>query len=108
MEHDSLISLRNKMENMNIIHHLKFFEILKDHKIHFSENRNGIFINMNNLNNTIIDKINTYILYINKQEETLDQTEKIKNDFQKEFFKDIKDKNEKIYYTHEISSTKIK
>tara|TARA_Y100000816_G_C26092394_1_gene577467 strand:- start:163 stop:465 length:303 start_codon:yes stop_codon:yes gene_type:complete len=99
MNHNLLVSLRNKMENMNNIHHLKFFEIIKNHNIQFSENRNGIFINMNSLNEKIMDEINLYISYVNKQEETLDQTEKIKNDFQKEFFKDIKDKNEKIYYT---------
>ena len=99
MNHDLLVSLRNKMEKMNNIHHLKFFEIIKKHNIQFSENRNGIFINMNSINKKIYDEINLYISYVNKQEETLDQTEKIKNDFQKEFFKDIKDKNEKIYYT---------
>lgn len=99
MKNDLLISLRDKMENMNMIHHLKFFEIIKGHKILYSENRNGIFINMNSLNKTIIEKIKLYITYVNKQEETLDQTEKIKDDFQKEFFKGIKDKNDKIYNT---------
>ena len=99
MEHEILISLRDKMEKMNNIHHLKFLEIIKNHNIQFSENRNGIFINMNSLNKNIVNEIYIYISYVNKQEETLDQTEKIKNDFQKEFFKDIKDKNEKLYYT---------
>lgn len=99
MKHEILISLRDKMEKMNNIHHLKFFEIIKNHNIQFSENRNGIFINMNSLNKKIVNEIYIYISYVNKQEETLDQTEKIKNDFQNEFFKDIKDKNEKLYYT---------
>lgn len=96
---ESLICLRDKMENMNIIHHVKFFEIIKEDEILYSENRNGIFLNMNSLNNPIIEKIKLYITYVNKQEETLDQTEKIKDDFQKEFFKGIKDKNDKIYNT---------
>ena len=96
---DLLISLRDKMENMNLIHHLKFFEIIKSNGILYSENRNGIFINMNSLENSIIEKIKLYITYVNKQEETLGQTEKIKDDFQKEFFKGIKDKNDKIYNT---------
>ena len=89
MKDDSgfLIYLRDEMEKMSNVHHLKFFELIKLHKILYSENRNGIFINMNSLNETIIEKIKLYIKYVDKQEETLDQTEKIKNDFQKEFFK---------------------
>jgi len=96
---DLLIYLRDKMEKMSNIHHLKFFELIKLHNIVYSENRNGIFINMHSLNDTIIDKIKLYIKYVNKQEETLDKTEKIKDDFQNEFFKGIKDKKEKIYNT---------
>jgi len=98
MNHEILINIRDEMENMNKIHHLKFLEIIKKYEIQFSENRNGIFINMNTLNENIIKEINDYILYVNKQEENLGKTEKIKDDFQKEFFKDNKDKNGKIYY----------
>ena len=52
---------------------------------------------MCSLNENILNEIEEYIFYINKQEETLNKTEEIKNDFKKEFFKDNKEKNEKIY-----------
>jgi len=97
MKQEKLKQIRDKIENINIIHHIKFFEIFKKHKVKYSENRNGIFINMCSLNENILKEIEEYIFYINRQEETLNRTEELKNGIQKEFFKDNKEKNEKIY-----------
>ena len=94
-----LIHLRNIIEKMNIIHHVKIFEILTKKNIDFSENRNGIFFNMNKFDESTIKEINTYISYVNIQENKLSETEKLKEDFHNEFFKDNKDKNEKLQYT---------
>ena len=94
-----LILLRNIIEKMNIIHHVKIFEILTKKNIDFSENRNGIFFNMNNFDITIINEINNYINYVNIQENKFNETEKLKKDFHNEFFKDNKGKNEKLLYT---------
>ena len=94
-----LIHLRNIIEKMNIIHHVKIFEILTKKNIDFSENRNGIFFNMNKFDESTIKEINTYINYVNIQENKLSETEKLKEDFHNEFFKDNKDKNEKLLYT---------
>tara|TARA_Y100001970_G_scaffold293714_1_gene442573 strand:+ start:1203 stop:1499 length:297 start_codon:yes stop_codon:yes gene_type:complete len=94
-----LINLRNHIEKMNIIHHIKIFEILSKKGIEFSENRNGIFFNMNKFDSSVIEEINVYINYVNEQEDKLNETEKLKEDFHNEFFKDNKDKNEKILYT---------
>ena len=94
-----LINLRNTIEKMNIIHHVKIFEILTKKNIDFSENRNGIFFNMNKFDESTIKEINTYINYVNIQENKLSETEKLKEDFHNEFFKDNKDKNEKVLYT---------
>ena len=76
MDSQKLMTIRNKIEKMNKIHHVKFFEILKNNNIPFSENRNGIFFNMNSFNDDIIDQIDNYIQYIQKQEDNLKQTEK--------------------------------
>ena len=84
---------------MNIIHHVKIFEILTKKNIDFSENRNGIFFNMNKIDQTTVKEIKTYINYVNIQENKLSETEKLKEDFHNEFFKDNKDKNEKLLYT---------
>ena len=94
-----LILLRNTLEKLNIIHHVKIFDILSKEKIEYSENRNGIFFNMNTFDKSIISELNNYIKYVNEQENNLNVTEKLKEDFHNEFFKDNKDKNEKLSYT---------
>ena len=95
---EKLIKIRNIIQDMNPIHHIKFFEIIKNHNLTFSENRNGIFFNMNLLNNEIIEDIENYIKYINTQESNLNATENLKKNFKKEYFKDNKDKKENIVY----------
>ena len=97
MSQQKIKYIRDTIENINPIHHIKFFEIFKKHNVKYSENRNGIFINMSSLDTNIVNEIEEYIFYINKQEETLNKTEKIKKNFKNEFFKDNKDKKEKIY-----------
>ena len=93
-----LMTIRNKIEKMSKVHHIKFFEILKKNNIPFSENRNGIFFNMNSFDKKIICEINKYINYIQKQEKNLDETEKLKNDNKNEYFKGNKEKNESNIY----------
>ena len=97
MSQQNIKYIRDIIESINSIHHIKFFEIFKKHNVKYSENRNGIFINMSSLDTNIINEIEEYIFYINKQEETLNKTEKIKKNFKNEFFKDNKDNKEKIY-----------
>ena len=98
LDSQKLMNIRNKIEKMNKIHHLKFFEILKNNNIPYSENRNGIFFNMNSFNENIITQINNYIQYIQKQEEKLNETEKLKNEFKNEYFKGNKEKQENNIY----------
>ena len=100
MEKNKLTKIRDTIEKMSTIHHIKFFEIIKKYSIDYSENRNGIFINMNTFNEDIINELNKYILYIDQQEKQLIETEKIKQDFEKEFFKDNKDKKDNNIYSN--------
>ena len=46
---DDIIQLKKSIEKMDIIHQKKIFSIFKNHNIHISENRNGSFINITNL-----------------------------------------------------------
>lgn len=94
---EELIQLKKSIENMDIIHQKKIFSILKNHNIHISENRNGSFINITNLQPNIIEELNIYIKYINKQEKSLIDVENLKEELQKDFFD--KDNKETPTYT---------
>ena len=54
MNTKDLISLKKKIENIDIRHHIEIFRIFQENNVSYSENRNGIFINMNNINTDII------------------------------------------------------
>ncbi len=86
MDTKFLIDLKNEIQNIDKIHHIKILKILENNGIKFSENRNGIFINMNTFNqNTIID-INKTLLYIKEQEKNLKDIENIKQELNNDYF----------------------
>lgn len=88
---DFLKFLKIKIESLDKCHHSKIFQIILNNNLQFSENRNGIFINMNLLNKNIVNDITEYIKYVNQQEKNLKEVENIKLDFKKDFFKEDKE-----------------
>ena len=86
-----IIALRDKIQALDQFHQIEIFRILKTHKVNYTENRNGIFINMNELDNTIIKKIDKYLHYVSTQQSQLDVVEQQKEQYKLSFFKDNKD-----------------
>jgi hypothetical protein len=87
--------IRDSIENMNKFNQIEVLRILNNHKdVTINENKYGIHINLSELKKDILDEISSYINYVNKQEVTLHQVEKEKEDYKNTYFtKDIKDKN---------------
>jgi len=81
-----LIDLKNQIESLDKIHHVKVFKILKDNNIKFSGNRNGIFINMTSFNESTVKEIEKTLLYIKEQEKNLKDIEAFKNELNKDYF----------------------
>ena len=90
---NNLILLKNQIENIDKIHHVKILNILKNNNIKYSENRNGIFVNMNSFNSETIESIKKILAYIKTQEKRLIDVETIKQELSKDYFiNDNKDK----------------
>ena len=83
-----LISLKEKMEKLSVSQQVDIVRILMEHKIKFSENSNGIFINLTNLSEDEIEEIKKYIQYISDQEANLITIENMKKEYKKNFFMD--------------------
>lgn len=83
-----LLKLKEKMESLNESQQLDIVRILLDNKIKFSENSNGIFLNLTNLSANEIDELNKYIQYISDQEANLVTIENMKKEYKKNFFMD--------------------
>ena len=90
---NNLLLLKNQIENINKIHHIKILNILKNNNIKYSENRNGIFVNMTSFDSQTIDNIEKILSYIKTQEKSLIDVETIKDELSKDYFvNDNKDK----------------
>ena len=86
LHYKEIVNIKNKIESLNKIHHIKIFQVLIENNIPYTENRNGVFINMNSFNKNIIEILRKTILYITTQEQTLNDIESIKNKLSNNFF----------------------
>ena len=81
------IKLKNKIEKLDKIQQVRILEILTKNQIKYSENRNGIFLNMDNLNEKTVVEIEKNLEYFQKQEKTLSDIETIKKELNNDYFK---------------------
>tara|TARA_B110001450_G_scaffold226646_1_gene225519 strand:- start:18 stop:329 length:312 start_codon:yes stop_codon:yes gene_type:complete len=90
---NNLILLKNQIEKIEKIHHIKILNILKNNNIKYSENRNGIFVNMTSFDSQTIESIEKILSYIKTQEKRLIDVETIKQELSKDYF--VNDNKEK-------------
>ena len=60
---EELTALRDNIENLEKHQHLQIVKIIKKNNIDFTENRNGIFLNMKDLNKQTIKEIIQYLKF---------------------------------------------
>jgi len=75
-----LKKLVEEIEIMNKDHHLEIFKIINSYDIHYTENNNGVFINMSLLSNECLNKIKDYVKYINENSKEILKFEKVKEE----------------------------
>ena len=86
-----IIVLRDKIQALDQFHQIGIFKILNTYDVKYTENRNGIFVNMNELDDEIIKKIEKYLHYVSTQQNQLDVVEQQKEQYKLSFFKDNKE-----------------
>lgn len=84
---DSLKYLRDKIELLTAFHQIEILRILHTNKVTFSENKNGVFVNLTYVSPDIIDTISEYIVYVYKQESQLNEIEEKKIVLSNQYFK---------------------
>ena len=82
---DILVEMKKKniLENirdLNPFEHQEVFKIIKKYNIKYSENSNGVFINMNKLGKRTINEIDKFITYCNSNKKLFQKENKIRND----------------------------
>ena len=68
------------VESMPKEHHIEIFKIITYYNVKYTENNNGIFINMGNINEDCLNKINNYVNFINENKKNILEFEKIKEE----------------------------
>ena len=100
MDPGKLIVLKDKIENLEAFHHNKILKLLIKNSIKYSENRNGIFVNMNSFNENTVEEIDKTLLYITKQEKNLKDIETIKEEINKDYFENDNKEKSTVILSH--------
>lgn len=77
-----LEELKNKINTLDDSHHNFILKIICDCNIEFSENSNGCFINLLNVPNNVLVKIEQYVNFLIEKEENLKEFEILKKSIQ--------------------------
>ena len=81
-----LIKLKDKIEKMSVLQHVELFRIIKSNDVDFNENKNGIFINLSSTDCEVVKKLQEYTEYIEEQQHIINEQEKTKTEYIKEYF----------------------
>ena len=86
-----LKKLRNKIQELEKIHQLSILDLVTARSVPYTENSNGVFINMSTISTSVIEEILNYLKYVELQEDQLENDEVLKENYKKSLFKDNKD-----------------
>ena len=81
-----LDTIKTSIEQMVKVNQVEILKILLKHNVKINENKSGIFVNLSFLAPDILKDINTYLQYVNIQENSLQQHEAQKAEFKTAFF----------------------
>lgn len=73
-----LETLKSSIDTMNRANHVEILKILKENDVKINENKSGVYINMSFLEKEVIEKIKTFVKYIEEQEKSLEIVERQK------------------------------
>ena len=82
-------SIRESIENMTKFNQIEILRILTKYKdITINENKNGIYLNLSEFSNNILDELIVYINYVITQENELNNIESQKECYKNTYFKE--------------------
>jgi hypothetical protein len=82
-----LKQLKDRIEALNQHHQIQILKIVTQNNVAYTENKNGSFVNLTNVDEAVISKITEYLNYVDEQESQLKEVENQKTELTKQFFK---------------------
>ena len=83
----NMIQIRDKIESLPKNYQIEVGRILLDNQININENQNGLFINLSDVNEEVMSKMQEFLEYVDLQETHLNVIETAKEDLKDTFFK---------------------
>jgi len=80
MNTDQIRELRNTIHEFSKEKQLEIFKMCKSKDIFYTENKNGVFINLTELSPIQLKELSHYVTYINEQEKEIQHLEKTKEE----------------------------
>lgn len=84
MDYKYLEQLSKQISKLTKEEHIEIFRLLYENDLKYTENNNGIFIQMEHLDKSQIEKIEKYLKYIEKKQFDIEHREKQMNNFKKD------------------------
>lgn len=82
-----LESIRSEIESMTQSNQVEILRMLHSAKsVHLNENKNGVYVNMSQIEPAVLDRICDHVKYIRTQENDLAEHESQKEQIQSEYF----------------------
>ena len=72
-----LKSLKEKIELLEKTEHQEILKIIKRYECKYTENNNGVFINMNKLTDNVIEEIESFLVFSDENNKMLVRRENI-------------------------------
>tara|TARA_Y100000389_G_C17127645_1_gene348624 strand:- start:220 stop:492 length:273 start_codon:yes stop_codon:yes gene_type:complete len=83
----SVQEIKDKIEVMTKDDHLEILSLLSNHTdVKLNENKSGVFVNLSQVNDDVINQLCEYITYKDNQEEQLMKMEQQKKEYKDNFF----------------------
>ena len=81
------------ISNLNKIEHIEIFKIFKKDNIKYTENSNGIFINLNKVDNKTLLKVRNFLKFYNNNNKKLNDYTIKRQEIENNYFIDKNDFN---------------
>ena len=93
MDKNNIYNVKKKLINdikfLSKNEHIQIFHIIKNGNIKYTENNNGIFINLSNIDDDIFNKLLEFIEYTKFNNNELEKTNKLRDKIREENIKKI-------------------
>ena len=83
----NMVQIRDKIESLPKNYQIEVGRILLDNQININENQNGLFINLSDVNEEVVSKMQEFLEYVDLQETHLNVIETAKEGLKDTFFK---------------------